>query len=390
MKYSAGLLLTLLPLSMLAAAELSAADEMSCTVDVLGHLGWELVDHSEDIGFENTDTCNTDYTPVFKYNSNTEDPESLITRARHTFNSISTKCLFSRNYQKSIKSAVDKLIENEEFKFLPSGRDPRDPFLPPEGTWDTTTARGYDIPHQSIQSSIQSLYKKPFVAECSTAAQIAQLASLTEHYGSQTDDMLQLNEVGIGTWTQYTRVPSIAAKQSLFINRSDRADDGLKKLAKNGRAAFYGQLGYLKPLKGTNYIDSLDNLGQNYLIVEISDKAVAAIKARRQPLKELSKISRKVWKDFRKRQKQGVPMETLRKEMQTVLEAADPFFSDIEVYVHPLYVNNFAKHIARQFQYNPRTPYVLEVYEDYQPGFFYNRYIDYQIEQCMDTTAASG
>jgi len=76
--------------------------------------------------------------------------------------------------------------------------------------------------------------------------------------------------------------------------------------------------------------------------------------------------------------------------MQTVLEAADPFFSDIEVYVHPLYVNNFAKHIARQFQYNPRTPYVLEVYEDYQPGFFYNRYIDYQIEQCMDTTAASG
>jgi len=136
---------------------------------------------------------------------------------------------------------------------LPVGDDPRDPFLPPEGTWDTKSVRGYDIPLSSITGSIKSLYEKPFVAECSTAAQIAQLAALSEHYGAATDEMLRLNEVGIGTWTQYAKQPSIKAKQSLFIDRKARRKDGLAKLAGIGRAAFYGQVGYMKPYNGKNY-----------------------------------------------------------------------------------------------------------------------------------------
>jgi len=76
-------------------------------------------------------------------------------------------------------------------------------------------------------------------------------------------------------------------------------------------------------------------------------------------------------------------MEKIIIDMQAELEAADPFFSDIEIYVHPLRTKNFAEHVARQFSYNPRTPYVFEVYEDYQQGYFYNRFIDHSINECL-------
>ncbi len=378
MKYSAGLLLCLLPIH-----ALSAADEMSCSLSVLSDLGWRLADNRADIGFENTDTCNTIAIPLFKYNSTTESADKIRTRSEQTLKSVTSKCLFNRRYHRSVKGVINKLSENLEFKFLPVGDDPRDPFSPPEGTWDTSSAKGYDIPLQSISNSIRSLYKKPFVAECSTAVQIAQLASLTEHYADQTDKMIDTSEVGIGTWNQYAKTPSIAARQSLFISRRDRRKDGLSKLASIGRSAFYGQVGYIKPYKNTSFIDSWDNRGQNYMIVDVTNKAVAAIKAREKPLKELSRISRSIWKKYRKRQSRGEAIEKLKKEMQEELEMADPFFNDIKIYVHPLRTKNFAAHIARQFGYNPRTPYVFEVYEDFQPGYFYNRFINHRMKQCL-------
>jgi len=378
MKYPAALSLYLF-----AALPGYAADQLSCTLDTLGNLGWQLEKQSDDIGFENTSSCDTFATPVFKYHRGRETPQRLLDRSRQTLKSLTSKCLFARNYRDAVRTAVDKLSANTDFEFLPSGNDPRDPFLPPEGTWDTTSERGYDIPLASISASVNALYTKPFVAECSTAVQIAQLGALSEHYGADTtDNMIRLNEVGIGTWKQFTKVPSIAAKQSLFINRNDRSEDGLLKLANIGRAAFYGQVGYIKPHKGVDSIDSMDNLGQNYLIVEITDKAVASIQARKKPLKELSRLSRKIWKKYRKKQISGGKMETLRKEIQQEFEAADPFFSEIEIYVHPLSTKNFASHMARQFSYNPRTPYVFEVYEDYQQGYFFNRYIEHQISEC--------
>lgn len=387
MKLSKANLLFLIPsLTILASADTAAAstqNELSCSIEVLDKLGWEIIADSPSTGFENTGTCDTDRTPVFKYNLATEYDNKLLFRAQDALHSVTSKCLFNRDYHDAIQASVKNLTDNTSFEFLPVGDDPRDPFLPPEGTWDTTSAKGYDIPLNSITDSIQALYKKPFVAECSTAAQIAQLAALSEHYGVTTDAMLNVSEVGIGTWGQYTKVPSIAAKQSLFIDRKARNKDGLSTLAKYGHAAFYGQMGYMRPYKGIRYVDSIDNLGQNYMIVNINDLSVAAIKARKKPLKELSKISIDMWKEYRKRQAEGEPIDLLKKEMQSDLEAADPFFRDIEVYVHPLGIKNFAQHVARQFGYNPRTPYVFEVYEDYQPGYFYNRFIDHHLNTCM-------
>lgn len=377
-KHSAALLLCMLP-----AINLHASNELSCTIDVLDQLGWKTVANSRISGLQNTDTCNADTIPAFHYNQATEDNDSLLSRSKDALYSVTSKCLFNRNYQSAVSASVKKLTDNTNFKFLPTGKDPRDPFLPPQGTWDTQSAKGYDIPLTSISSSVQALYEKPFVAECSAATQIAQLASLTEHFGTTTDAMIKLNEVGIGTWKNYAKIPSIAAKQSLFINRKARRKDGLATLAKHGHAAFYGQMGYIRPHKNINFIDSLDNLGQNYVIVDISERAVASIRAHRKPLKKMSRISINTWKNYSKRHKQGEPIELLQEQMQAELEATDLFFTDIEIYVHPLRTTNIAFHIARQFGYNPRTPYVFEVYEDYQTGFFYNRFIEHSMNACL-------
>ena len=360
-----------------------AAREMSCTLSVLDDLGWELANHSETVGVENPHACESDSSPVFRYNSFTEDPENLLSRSQDLLHSDTSKCLFNRSYHSSVKSAVTKLSDNTEFKFLPVGDDPRDPFLPPGNSWEPRDGRGYDIPAQNISSAIQSLYHEPFVAECSTAIQIAQLAALNEHFGATTDQMINKNEVGIGHWKGYKKIPSISAGKTLFVDPSDRRADGLRKLAETGRTAFYGQIGYIKPVEGLDHIDSLDNRGQNYMIVDITDEAVDAIKARKKPLKELSRISKQMWKKYEKRLSKGESKESLKEEMQAELEATDPFFSEIQIYVHPLRTKNFAEHLARQFGWNPRTPYIFEVYEDLQPGYFYSRYIDHQVNQCM-------
>ena len=362
-----------------------AAREMSCTLSVLENLGWELANHSEPVGVENPHACESDTAPLFKYNSFTEEPEVLLGRSKELLHSSTSKCLFNREYQSSVKSAVTKLSDNTEFKFLPVGKDPRDPFRPPGNSWEPRDRRGYDIPAKSISGAIQSLYDEPFVAECSAAIQIAQLAALNEHFGATTDQMINKNEVGIGHWKGYGKIPSISAGKTLFVNPSDRRADGLRKLAGTGHSAFYGQIGYINPVEGLDHIDSLDNRGQNYMIVDITENAVDAIKARKKPLKELSQISRQVWKKYRKRLSKGESKESLQEEMQAELETLDPFFNEIQIYVHPLRTKNFAAHLARQFGYNPRTAYVFEVYEDLQPGYFYSRYIDHQINQCLQT-----
>ncbi len=376
MKYSIAALLCLIP-----ALPVKAADETFCTLSVLADIGWQLEAESNDIGFENTDSCNTNTPSVFKYNRASEG-EKLLTRSQQTLRTLTSKCLFNRSYHESVKTAVGSLSNNRKFEFLPVGDDPRDPFKPPAGTWNTTGKKGYDTPLENLSSSIQPLYNKPFVAECSAAVQVAQLAALSEHFADQVDEMISTKEVGIGTWRQFAKTPSIAAKQSLFISDRDRGTDPLAKLAATGRASFYGQVGYLKPYKGKQFIDSWDNLGQNYMIVNITDKAIAALRARDKPTKELSRVSRKVWKKYRKRRSAGEEMDKLKEEMQTELEQADPFFSEVEIYVHPLRTKNFAEHIARQFSYNSRTPYVIEVYEDYQTGYFFNRFIEYRLGQC--------
>jgi hypothetical protein len=278
---------------------------------------------------------------------------------------------------------VDKLQDNTEFTFPRGGSDPRDPFIPPAQSWQPTRRRGYDSPKVSVSEAIESLYREPFIAECAAAKQVAQIASLYEHYQDDIDDLLHPREIGIGLWQRYLNSPAIRSRTPLLINSAERKN-ALRKLAALGRYAFNGQMGYIRAAKGEEYIDSPDNRGQNFLITEITPAAVEALRQRDKPLSELSALSVQLWRKYSDRLADGGTRKTLRREFEAELSDSDPFFRDVKIYVHPLGVRTFAFHIARQFRYNPRTPYTLEMYEDHLNGYTYQRFLTrgkYRCEQ---------
>lgn len=378
--HAAKRLFLFLPLLVLSTAAV-ADGPLACTLGLLQDLGWVVEDTSGKAGIENQNTCNSDLSPLFTYNNHSENRSTMLDRATSALHSQTSKCLVNRQYKSATKRAIDKLTANAGFEFLPVGPDPRDPFLPPGDSWVPSNNRGYDVPAGSITQGINALYTEPFVAECAAALQIAQLAVLTEHYGLFTDAMLNPKDVGIGIWSEYAKNPSVSTRKPLLVNSKLRKN-GLRELARLGKGSFYGQTGYISSDRKLEFIDSLDNLGQNFLIVDLTDRAVDALRKRKKPLRELSSISRRVWKRYYRKSFDDIDMKTLAAEMKAELESIDPFFSDIDIYVHPLKVNNFAHHIARQFTYNPRTPFVFEIYEDFQSGYFHSRYVDYRLNQC--------
>ncbi len=366
---------------LLISAQATADNPLSCSLGVLQDLGWLIEQTANVPGLYDTDTCASAITPVFTYNDTTESNATILQRSEAALNSTATRCLVNRRYKQAAGTAITKLTDNSEFTFPLPAPDPRDPFLPPPDSWIPSERRGYDIPLHSITDSVNALYEKPFVAECATAVQIAQLAVLTEHYGPFTDAMLDPGDIGIGTWREYAKNPSIRAKTPLLISSKHRKHP-LRELARLGKGAFYGQMGYIRSVKSNDFIDSMDNIGQNFLIFDISDAAVMALQSRTSPLRDINEISERTWKHYYKRLKKGEDKQELSSEMRIELEAADPFFSDVEVYVHPLKVKSFAAHLARQFLFNPRTPFIFEIYEDYQSGYFHERYVNYRLNQC--------
>lgn len=358
-------------------------DELSCKLGVLQDLGWSVLKTNGAPGISNGDACELYSEPEFTFNPSIETNREILGRTTAAIDSITTRCLVNRHYVGSVRTAITNLTNNKAFEFISGGADPRDPFIPPDDTWVASANRGYDQPARSLSESINTLYEKPFIAECAAATQIAQLAILKEHYGIFTDAMIQPSEVGIGIWQAYIKAPAIAAHKPLLLDSRQRKR-ALKLLAILGKGAFYNQSGYMRPQKGDAYVDSIDNRGQNFVIVDLTDEALQALRARVQPLKELNKISRNIWKKYHRRMTtENLDSEELREPMQEEFEKADPFFSDVLVYIHPLSVRNFAFHLARQFQWNPRTPYVFEIYEDFQSGYFHQRYVDYRLRQCQ-------
>ncbi|OED34811.1 hypothetical protein AB833_31890, partial [Chromatiales bacterium (ex Bugula neritina AB1)] len=366
---------------LVASADATADNPLSCTLGVLQDLGWSIEKTSGEPGVLNTDTCASSSSPIFTYNDITESNLDILKRSEAALADTATRCLVNRRYKTAASQAVGKLTANTEFTFPLKAPDPRDPFLPPAENWIPSSKRGYDIPLNSISEGVNALYEKPFVAECATAIQIAQLAVLTEHYGPFTDAMLDPSDIGIGIWREYAKNPSIAAKTPLLID-SSRRKYPLKALAELGKGAFYGQTGYIRSVKSEEFIDSIDNIGQNFLIVDISDAAVTALQSRDKPLREINSISHRAWKRYNKLLSKGGDKKFLSSALRIELEASDPFFSDVDVYVHPLKVKSFAAHLERQFLFNPRTPFEFEIYEDYQSGYFHERYVNYRLNQC--------
>lgn len=348
-------------------------------------MGWNTVEKPIAEPLVGANTCEEFVAPTFVYQPDPANRAEMIKRADRALRSTTSRCLFSRRLGRSVRTAIARLRLNEAFVFPTEGEDPRDPFLPPGKTWLPARKRGYDVPAQSISSGVEALYQQPFVAECAAAKQIAQVASLYENFGTELNNLLHPREIGVGLWQRYLESPAIRARVPLLIGRAHR-QSALRNLASLGRYAFNGQMGYIRPDRGRNFIDSADNLGQNFIITEVNNNAVFALRNRARPLQELNAITRDLWSKYAALLERGLPVKALRKQMHAELLEADPFFSDIKVYVHPLGIKNFAYHIARQFRFNPRTSYSFEMYEDYLYGFAYRRYIQHNLNGCKEIT----
>ena len=379
----------LLLLTLSSANASTTVDTVQCSVDLLKDLGWQISNRSDAPDIRNSDTCQHDLNPYFNIgnqNTNTSDTGAsdarLLARIKKAIRSDTSRCLVNRRLRNSVAEATRRIIGNEDFVFPEPGEDPRDPFTPPAANWSASTRRGYDIPSNSLSDGIDALYREPVVAECAAAIQVAQLATLVEHYDNHVDRIVSPQEIGIGVWREFAKSPSIKANKPLLVSRKQRKR-ALGRLATLGRGAFYNQSGYMAPVNDSvEFIDSLDNRGQNFLIVDITEEAVADLKKRKRPLKELNYITLKIWHNYNRLRATGLQMDTLVELLENELLTTDSFFSDVSVYIHPLRTGTFAKFLARQFKYNPRTAYRFEIYEDFQTGYFFNKYVDHRLSQC--------
>ena len=360
-----------------AASQAHADRKVECGVDILHDLGWQIVNRSDAPETLNTKTCQHELTPYFNLHGS---QRALLPRIKSAIQSPTSRCLVNRALGDSARVATDNIIANKRFVFPEPGKDPRDPFTPPASSWAPSNRHGYDIPSGTLTDGIQSLYREPVVAECAAAIQVAQVATLVEHFDNV--DMIKASDIGIGVWREFAKSPSIKADRTLLVSRKHRRR-ALERLASLGRGAFFNQSGYISPVtEGLEYIDSLDNRGQNFLIVDITEQAVADLAERRRPLRELNHLSLVIWNKYDRLRKTGLSMDILVELMENDLLARDTFFSDITVYIHPLRTGNFAKFLARQFRYNPRTAYQFEVYEDFQTGYFFHKYVTQRWSMC--------
>ena len=360
-----------------AASAAHADSKVECAIDILRDLGWQTVNQPNAPGILNAKSCQHDLTPYFNLHSK---QRALLPRIKSAIQSNTSRCLVNRALGASARTATDNIIANKRFVFPEPGKDPRDPFTPPASNWVPSKRHGYDIPSGTLADGIRSLYHEPVVAECAAAIQVAQVATLVEHFDNV--DMIKPSDIGIGVWREFAKSPSIKADKTLLVGRKHRRR-ALQRLAALGRGAFFNQSGYISPVsEGLEYIDSLDNRGQNFLIVDITEQAVADLAKRRRPLRELNHLSLVIWNKYDRLRKTGLSMDILEELMENDLLAKDSFFSDITVYIHPLRTGNFAKFLARQFRYNPRTAYQFEVYEDFQTGYFFQKYVTQRWSMC--------
>ncbi len=366
-----------------------AADTLQCHLELLEELGWQTTHLADSPDTLNTDTCQHHRTPLFNVGdrntiatSSGADHARLVSRVNNAIQSDTSRCLVNRRLRESVIAATGKIIGNTDFVFPEPGDDPRDPFTPPASDWSASTRRGYDIPSSSLSDGINALYRKPVVAECAAAIQVAQLATLVEHFEDEADRFVTPQEIGIGVWREFAKSPSIKANTPLLVSRKQRKR-ALSRLASLGKGAFYNQSGYISPVNNTlEFIDSMDNRGQNFLIVDITEKAVSDLQKRRRPLQELNRMTLEIWHNYNRLRLTGLATDILVELLENELLNTDSFFSDITVYIHPLSTGTFAKFLARQFRYNPRTAYQFEVYEDFQTGYFFNRYINHRLSKC--------
>lgn len=239
-------------------------------------------------------------------------------------------------------------------------------------------------------AAVECFYTAECVMECAAGRQSAELAVLYELFGpADFDQAFQPEEINVGTWGA---VQSAARHPN--YQRSWAQSDPEYLSDDYGRQSLIGIGGYLGNIKGERYLDSPANRGENYVIIDTSSRAAAALKS--EGMDGVNQRLKKVWDLF-----QGEPIEVRadsgkkvkfnrrlpadrvqalrnpstpaipdtykgmeREEIyfrelavQEALNSA--FLRDTVVYVFPIGPMTLREHVIRQLEINPRTPYRL-------------------------------
>ena len=325
------------------------------------------------------------------------DLTSLLAMLPGLTRDSASMCAYKFKVGQSVKAATQKLAANPGLRFSGNQITFVDfgIFANEFKGWRETSFLGTSyIPNRSNARSIKTFYNESVKMECAVGLQIAQYASLYELYGdADFDRAFEKQEIVIGVWDRLAYSPSVTQGS----HRGRTLNDPLaQEISQQGTQALVGISGYIGNVFGEKFLDQSADRGENYIITSVSKAAGENLK-KNHGLAYYNNQARKFWDLGQKlgRQQKGFYWSALARgqsmgssqqereilsEMRAIL--ADPVFSEIRVFVHPLKEMTYGMHLARLLDANPRTPYQITLYPDSVNEGLFDRYTQYQLSKC--------
>lgn len=304
-------------------------------------------------------------------------------------------CLYSMRLAPAIASASTRLRDNHMYMFnTPFGWG--DARLDDVDGWERKQAcsenqKCFTPKAGANAQAMSSLYTSTFASECGTGLQLAGYASTFELFGPQEfNRRFTPAELFVGAWKDASNSASVIYG---VTGRRVRDELGTSAYLNAGSLVLTGVMGYMGNVKGWDYLDKVADQGENFIIVQTTPRAAAALSANG-GLNHYTKLAERVWQ-----LSHGVSSSDIRtlenangndmsvagtnprlQEIQRLL--ADPFMSESYIYVHDVGIQTFRYHILRLLRINPRTPYKFFFYADSLHAEIFDRWVQMQLESC--------
>jgi hypothetical protein len=338
--------------------------------------------------------------------------------------SMGTQCVFQHQFNQSIETSA-KILKTNHLYFFPGpiGRfvlGPGDAKLQHlSSSWSQKTCENTDgngdsnkcfVPNDhQIHGALVDLQRGLMEADCLTGLELVEYSALEQLFGDKKIEKYFTSE-NFYVGSNYYSSGSILGQNSRAI------EDwyGLIR-AQSGPNAFIGAPGILLNTKGDKYLDDADNKGENFVITEMTQNAVTALRSHG-GLPGYDSLLNEIWQrsqdltSFQIRQlevdeiaggkltPEDLPLP-LGVDPQAAIYLAthplkdenfnkliqilnDPFLSETKVYVHPVGFRSLAWHILRVSRLNSRTPYKLGFYPDTIHGEIFDRWLKMNLDSC--------
>jgi hypothetical protein len=317
-----------------------------------------------------------------------------------------TVCAYAFELGKAVRRATAHLQDNAGYRFsaLQLGWIGFGPGGSRAQGWQRfrSFGRGYQ-PAGSNSAALDAFYRGRVRSECGVGRQVAQLATQRELYGDAAFDAeFAPGELSIGTFLTLHDTDSILLGHHAgeFL-----ADGKAVRTARRGRQAFVGAPGFIEHVFDKTYLDDLNNQAENFVIVDVSEAAAAALRLHG-GFAHYDRINRRIWelaarmpgnmaRRFERLVYERDP--TLRGALPPAQQATlaeldalldDPFYQEFVIYVHPRGIRPVGYHVARLLDRNPRTPFAFELGLHNLHTTLYHRWIDARLRQCAAASAS--